>query len=483
MVLAAVDLWGWEDLVLWKTDLAGAFHLVDIRAEDVRLMAYELTGGLTLLYTRGMFGWQGSPFMFAVISRVLERLVCSRISGSMRMYVDDMMGVSRRTSAESDIRIAGECARDLLGPDSVAEDKTESGRALDFLGWRVDLDSRRVSIARHNVTKTFHSFMSVDLTGGRIGFKHAEKLASYASRYAEVIRFLRPFGACFFEQKKRSARANSQAVMSAPMSWAVRFWQLHLAVMQLRGSVYCVKMESFRRRAPRVVVEFDASLTATGILISEVLDDGTLHVRKAAALTFPFQLGEDSSFQNSAEFLSLVVAFVLIVRLGSAGAPVEIRGDSVSALTWAFKERFRAGRSLRATIAYVAIGSRYDLEVCDAVHVAGLDNVVCDRLSRGVTPTELGFGADTLLSSEEWLLSMAALELCDPTVSCDDIGELAPFYGRVDQLSESLGTAGAGGPNLAPFLSVQSERYSNGVQSCSSHLDQADGGGRGGFIR
>jgi len=224
--------------------------------------------------------------------------------------------------------------------------------------------------------------------------------------------------------------------------------------MQLRGAVYCVKMEAFRKRRSRLVVQFDASLTATGILVKEVLSDGALLVRRAAALAFPFALGEDSSFQNSAEFLSLVVALVLIVRLGLNGVPVEIRGDSVSALTWAFKERFRAGRSLRATIAYVTIGSRYDLEVCEAVHVAGVDNVVCDRLSRGVSPTELGFGPETQLSQEDRAMAMMALELCDPTVTCEDIEDLAPFYGRVDRLSESLGTAGAAGPNLANFLSV-----------------------------
>jgi hypothetical protein len=242
--------------------------------------------------------------------------------------------------------------------------------------------------------------------------------------------------------------------MLTPVVWAVRFWQLHLAAMQLRGPAYCVRLESFRKRKPTVVVCFDASLTATGILIQGVREDGSLQVVRAAALVFPFELGEDSSFQNTAEFLSLVVAFVLLVRIGLAGAPVEIRGDSVSALSWAFKERFRAGRSLRATIAYVAIGSRYDLEVCDAVHVAGVDNVVCDQLSRGKVPEDLGFGPETHLKEDEWTAAMAALELCDPTIPCDDIEELAPFYGRVDRLTESLGPAGESGLNLANFLSV-----------------------------
>jgi len=116
-----------------------------------------------------MFGWQLLFYVSAAIERESEWIVGSRITGSMRMYVDDMMGVSRRRDAMSDIRIAGECSRELLGPGSVAEDKTESGRALDFLGWRVDLDTRRVSIAEHNVMKTFHSFMSVDLAGAISG--------------------------------------------------------------------------------------------------------------------------------------------------------------------------------------------------------------------------------------------------------------------------------------------------------------------------
>jgi hypothetical protein len=109
---------------------------------------------------------------------------------------------------------------------------------------------------------------------------------------------------------------------------------------------------------------------------------------------------------------------------------------------------------LRATIAYVAIGSRYDLEVCDAVHVAGVDNVVCDQLSRGKVPEDLGFGPETHLKEDEWTAAMAALELCDPTIPCDDVEELAPFYGRVDRLTESLGPAGESGLNLANFLSV-----------------------------
>jgi hypothetical protein len=449
MILGAADEWGWDEIVLWKTDLAGAFHLADIRPEDVRLMAYELTGDLTLFYTRGMFGWQGSPFMFGVITRVLERVVNRRIDGRMLMYVDDMMGVSRRSVVESDITEAGACARELLGPASVAEDKTESGRLLDFIGWRIDLDARKVSIAPHSVKKTFHSFMSVDLAAGRIGFRHAEKLASYASRYAEVMRPLRPFGACFFEQKMRSARKNSEALLLAPVVWAIRLWQLHLAVMHLRGAVYCIGLESFRPRRPVLFVEFDASLSGVGVVLSEVSDEG-LRTLRVVALRFPFELGEDSSYQNTAEFLCLVVAFVLVARMGRGSSAIGIRGDSASALSWASRERFRAGRALRATIVYVALGSRYDMAVNEAEHIAGEENGVCDRLSRGTAPRELGFGPNVELAEGDRLAVLAALELCNPAEPLETLANLGVFYGVVDNFVEGLGAVGA----AAEFIAV-----------------------------
>ena len=83
----------WEDLRMWKADLRGAFTLLNYHADDVRLMACELTGDLVCIYHTGQFGWTGMPFAFDIITRTLRKLVRSVIRGRMTMYVDDMIAV------------------------------------------------------------------------------------------------------------------------------------------------------------------------------------------------------------------------------------------------------------------------------------------------------------------------------------------------------------------------------------------------------
>jgi hypothetical protein len=55
---------------------------------------------------------------------------------------------------------------DLLGPNSVADDKTEYGTRLDMIGYTIDLstspDRARVLIARENFLTALHGFISTD---------------------------------------------------------------------------------------------------------------------------------------------------------------------------------------------------------------------------------------------------------------------------------------------------------------------------------
>ena len=67
------------------------------------------------------------------------------------MYVDDILGVCMLKDLESDLLLTCETCTDLLGPTAVADDKTETGRRLDVIGYIVDLDLQRVLIARKNL--------------------------------------------------------------------------------------------------------------------------------------------------------------------------------------------------------------------------------------------------------------------------------------------------------------------------------------------
>ena len=103
MVLSLADEHGWENIVLWKLDLAGAFNLIRFHTDSIRLLAFALTEELTAIHITGMFGWTGTPYAFQVVTRVLSALVKQAISGKCRWYVDDGMGVSHDRDQDSDV--------------------------------------------------------------------------------------------------------------------------------------------------------------------------------------------------------------------------------------------------------------------------------------------------------------------------------------------------------------------------------------------
>jgi hypothetical protein len=69
---AAVEKWGAENVELWKMDLKGAFNLLDFSAQSAKLLAFELTEGMSVIHITGMFGWTGTPYCFQVVTRVLN---------------------------------------------------------------------------------------------------------------------------------------------------------------------------------------------------------------------------------------------------------------------------------------------------------------------------------------------------------------------------------------------------------------------------
>ena len=68
-------------MVLWKTDVAGAFTLVWMRPEDCHLLGCEMMAGLVLLMFAGMFGLTIMPYVFEVVTRVISVLMARVVKG------------------------------------------------------------------------------------------------------------------------------------------------------------------------------------------------------------------------------------------------------------------------------------------------------------------------------------------------------------------------------------------------------------------
>ncbi|KAJ1428579.1 hypothetical protein B484DRAFT_396717, partial [Ochromonadaceae sp. CCMP2298] len=130
MVLRAVELYGWDNIILWKKDLQGAFTLLWFRPADAHLLAFPLTDNIVAFHLAGMFGWVGMPFVFQVFTRALIALVAHVILGLCSMYVDDIMAVSTLADVDRDMTRTDAVINGLLGPQAIAKHKDESSFAV-----------------------------------------------------------------------------------------------------------------------------------------------------------------------------------------------------------------------------------------------------------------------------------------------------------------------------------------------------------------
>ena len=130
------------------------------------------------------------------------------------------------------------------------------------------------------------------------------------------------------------------------------------------------------------------------------------------------------------EFIAILVALLHVIKLRISSASIRLIGDNVSALTWAKKKQYKTGRSTKAAVVFAILSHRHDILIQEVVHIAGVNNTVCDKLSRGATPQTLNFPADCICSydrpMEEFLQLINPLQLLS-----GELDEFIEFWNSV----------------------------------------------------
>jgi hypothetical protein len=388
---------GWGNLILWKMDIKGAFNLVFFRYDQAGFMSHDLACGLTVVNMCGNFGWCGLPFVFNVITRAILRQVRLRCSGGVDMFVDDLMGCCHLDDLHSNLAIAKEIIESLLGPGSVADKKTLFGRRLDFVGWLVDLDSELISVSRHNYVKALYALLEVT-EGGSVTIEEMEALASRATRYSLICRYMRPFSYILY--RSYAGRTNHFATIkiTGDLWETIRLWQMFVVLMDLDPALYTRRIDSFAPLPrPKAFLNMDACLTGLGILVWVRPDDSSWathfkdgthppssHLAAILGHNTPFQLHKEAKYQNAMEFIAIVMSMAVLVSLGHRDLSFILQSDSMSALAWSFTERYRSANCLSATLAYLQLAMLAKLDIDETFHIEGKHQFSSDPLSRDV---------------------------------------------------------------------------------------------------
>ena len=408
------ETFAWEDLVLFKGDLARAFTLLFVRPDGAGLFACELEGGYTLIYHTGFFGWTGTPFAFQVVTRVLERnMRRAGLPGDVRIYVDDFMGVTLKQHLAKCQRICYRQCRGLLGPDSVA-DKWETSMGtgkLEFIGWLLDLNKMRVTLARRNFLKVVYGFFTTD-PDERQRVRHLETLASWSSRYSVILRQMRPYSTALHQATVGMKNQSCFVKLGEPVRQAIFMWRVMLCLLNFDETRYARVFDAYCARDAMVDVNFDASLYGVGAKLTDLRDDSLIGVGRAR---LSYRIGDDSSYQNTVEFITMVMSCASLAKAGYRGVGLRLIGDNTTSLKWGRTERFKGTFSHRAAVVWVLLSIAFDFCVSDDLHIEGEKNTEMDGLSRDKSVVEMGFSPDDDLGWEESPEMLQILDLCDPT--------------------------------------------------------------------
>jgi hypothetical protein len=308
-----------------------------------------------------------------------------------------------------------------MGEDSVAENKWESGRKVDFVGWEFNLDTRTVTLSKKNHLKAIYYFFSIDLNQKQ-SLKTIQALASRATRYVTVCRQMKPYTAALYALT--TAFNNSQSAvrtMTRLVILDIQMWRAFLNLIVFDEQKFARPIESFRPAAASIRIEYDASLTGLGFIISQKIHD-EWHTLCYMGSEMPFNVNKDSSFQNTCEFIAIVAALFALSQRGFSHFSYDLIGDSMSSLKWTRSGFTKSVIARSAAIGMSLISIKIDSMLANAEHIAGKLNVSCDNLSRNVPVDSLLLAPALEIVGEEKRLITEFVHLCDPTV--DIIQEL-----------------------------------------------------------
>jgi hypothetical protein len=422
----------WEDVRIRKMDLRGEYTLLSFRPEDVGMFAMLVSDDLVYLQAVGIFGWSGTPAAFQVVTRALTWEMRHALRSSTVMYVDDIMGVCFEADLETDLALAKDICTGLLGPGSVADDKTGFGVRLEMIGYAISLPDNRVSISRKNFLTALYGFISTDVTE-RITLRPAQRIASHGTRYGKICQVMRPF--CSALYRVTWGRVNEQALfyLSPEAIIAIQCWRAMLCLVRFKETEFTRTIESFAPATPILVAEFYSSLSGAGLIWFIRANGAEVAMGVSAVNLASLDFGVDSSNQNLAEYIGAILAVVGQVMLGFSGTGIALRGDSVTALTWTMTN---------AAMVWTLLCIAADVEVKEVTHIPGEQNERCDRLSRRwdvrKTPTvsvsaeaeEMGMKGVKVVEMDADPSVREVIELCDPRRELSSESQFIDFWMR-----------------------------------------------------
>ena len=450
-ILLMADKEGWDEISLFKKDIAAAFHRLLFDPLSVTLTAFALDEIYSILHLVGNFGWTaGMPNAWDVGGRIMLAAANLQLHGTLKLYVDDFFGVCRTRHLRRNNTIVDDVIKTLLGPEALAPHKDKEGRTLVILGWLFDLELRTVAISEENLLKALYSFMVLDVEGRHTKLQ-LETAASLATRYSTLCRPMAQFSVELYRDIGLfRGNQHSKRALTDGTKIEVALWKAYLSLTVLNPLIFARKLESFRPRPPASInIGFDGYIQGVGVGLRDVeglqleeADMGQL-LGYAGVCPIPWRLTNDSSYQNTSELLAVILGLLIAAYLGRVNFSFSATGDSMTTLSWLVKDRVASALGKRAGIAYTIIASTLGAFNTGTVFKRGADNTLYDDLSRGKESEETrALPTEAKFECRPGSPAYDILALCDPQHPELTLKGTLTFITSITQLLSEVQEAG-----------------------------------------
>ncbi len=362
-------------LVATKDDISKAHNQQKYSIIDAKRSCCEIAGtGLTIVYTRCLFGDNLSNGVFDVVARgvdsnIVTRMVKESIDGVNIRYVDDTNTFSTETDILSlQAIILHESERAYgVGEAINMKKRVNMTKQVVNIGFYIDLEKGTCRPDDKGLEKLFIAFMCIFKMDKPMTLVERQVVAGVAQAYCKCMKGMSEFvdplhkfcvGSEFELRSANAAqRQCAQHWQAALMATFEDYskWELPLEIIG--------KFHKDSMVLPRYKFISDASELAAGIFIHSS-ETGELLVWSQVL----FGWGKDfkqksknnlsrsgSSAQNLREFMSTIFMMIMLAHSEppSNNAIVELWGDNGSALSWVREHRCKSGER-SSQLAFIA---------------------------------------------------------------------------------------------------------------------------------
>ena len=251
----------------------------------------------------------------------------------------------------------------------------------------------------------------------KVSVRVMQRFGSWVSRYSAICVFLKPLTRTIHQSYvSHISRPDISFVLSDDVLRAIRIFRAIFLSSLADEERFTRSIASFSHRPPSVTIEFDASLFGGGILWFDAIG---VCVGACSISLSSLGFGNDSSFQNTAEFIVAVIGLLGAVKILPGSSVIGFRGDSLSALSWLQKGSFKSDPIRNASILFIHLCVKYGLIVGETLHIPAGSNLSADELSRGGTVQSL-LTKDSRLDNHTPEIKFddidVLLEYCNPSI-------------------------------------------------------------------